>query len=94
MGVYVDNMAAPLGRMVMCHMIADSTDELLVMADRIGVARRWIQEPGTAREHFDISKAKRLEAIRAGAVPITMRELALCWSVPCLTRPFPDLSWV
>ena len=76
MTVYVDDMQAPYGRMVMCHMIADSTDELLAMADRIGVSRRWLQHPGTAREHFDVCLAKRALAIKAGAVPITLRQLA------------------
>ena len=59
MTVYVDDMRAPFGRMIMCHMIADSTAELLNMADRIGVARRWIQHRGTVREHFDIARSKR-----------------------------------
>jgi hypothetical protein len=77
MGVYVDDMRAPLGRMVMCHMIADSTEELLAMADRIGVARRWIQDKGTHYEHFDIALSKRAAAIQHGAVPVTKRELAL-----------------
>lgn len=76
MAVYVDNMQAQFGRMKMCHMIADSTDELLAMADRIGVARKWIQSAGTAREHFDIALSKRALAVEAGAVEITMRELA------------------
>jgi hypothetical protein len=70
MGVYVDDMNAPFGRMLMCHMIADTTEELLAMADRIGVARRWIQEPGTKREHFDIALTKKKLAIDAGAVEI------------------------
>lgn len=75
MAVYVDNMQASYGRMKMCHMIADSTEELLAMADRIGVARKWIQKPGTAHEHFDIAQSKRQLAVAAGAVEITMMEL-------------------
>lgn len=59
----------------MCHMIADSTDELLAMADRIGVDRRWLQHAGTAREHFDISLSKRMLAVRHGASEITTREV-------------------
>lgn len=76
MTVYVDNMQAQFGRMKMCHMIADSTEELLAMADRIGVARKWIQSAGTAREHFDIAMSKRALAVEAGAVEVTMKELA------------------
>lgn len=75
MAVYVDDMRAPFGRMKMCHMIADSTDELLAMADRIGVARKWIQNPGTPREHFDIAMSKRALAVQAGAVEVDRREL-------------------
>ena len=75
MAVYVDNMQAQFGRMKMCHMIADSTEELLAMADRIGVARKWIQSAGTAREHFDIAMSKRALAVEAGAVEVTMKEL-------------------
>lgn len=74
--VYVDNMEAQFGRMKMCHMIADSTDELLSMADSIGVQRKWIQYPHTAKEHFDIAKSKRRLAIFHGAVNIDMRQLA------------------
>ena len=76
MSVYVDDMQAPFGRMVMCHMMADTTEELHAMADRIGVARRWCQYPGTAREHYDISKVKRVLAVRHGAKEITLREMA------------------
>ena len=77
MSVYVDDMQAGFGRMVMCHMIADTSDELLAMVDRIGVARKWIQNGGTYREHFDICKSKRAIAVESGAVELTQRELVL-----------------
>ena len=73
--VYVDDARNPFGRMLMAHMIADTTDELLAMADQIGVARRHIQHAGTAREHFDICRSKRGAAVEAGAIPVTPREL-------------------
>ena len=76
MAVYIDNAFIPYRRMLMCHMIADSTDELMAMADQIGVARKWIQNPGKQDEHFDVCKEAREKAIRYGAVEITTRELA------------------
>lgn len=75
--VYVDNYNAKLGRMKMCHMIADSTEELLAMADKIGVNRKWIQHPGTFKEHFDICLSKKKIAIGFGAQEIHYREYAL-----------------
>jgi hypothetical protein len=76
MSVYVDRMRAPLGRMIMCHMLADSTAELLAMADTIGVDQRWLQKRGEYDEHFDIAKSKRALAIAAGAIEISRPELA------------------
>jgi NRPS condensation-like uncharacterized protein len=73
--VYVDDMRARFGRMVMCHMFADTSDELLAMADRIGVSRRWLQHAGTHREHFDIALSKRALAVKAGAREITRSEV-------------------
>ena len=61
----------------MCHMVADSRAELDAMADRIGVARRWIQKAGTPREHYDICLSKRALAVQAGAIEITGHELGL-----------------
>lgn len=77
MTVYVDDMAAPYGRMTMCHMIADTEEELIAMADKIGVRRKWHQYPGTPRSHFDICLSKKGLAIKNGAVPITWRQTAL-----------------
>jgi hypothetical protein len=76
MAVYVDNMRARMGRMVMCHMFADTTAELHAMAERIGVERRWVQNEGTHREHYDIALSKRALAIAAGARVIGMHELS------------------
>ncbi len=76
--VYVDNMNADFGQMKMCHMIADTTKELNAMADKIGVQRKWIQNPGTWQEHYDVCLSKRKLAVKYGAKEIAYgRELAL-----------------
>jgi len=54
MTVYIDNMNKPYKKMIMCHMIADSTEELMNMANLIGVNQKHIQFSGTYKEHFDI----------------------------------------
>lgn len=74
MTVYVDNMRAKVGRMIMCHMLADSDEELHAMADKIGVARHWHQQAATEQSHYDICLQKRAIAIECGAVEITMRD--------------------
>lgn len=73
MPVYVDNARNPYGRMLMCHMVADRIEELLGMADRIGLARRHFQ-PGSF-PHFDLSLGYRDRALRLGAIPVERREL-------------------
>ena len=80
MTVYVDDMEAAFGPMKMCHMLADSDDELHAMADAIGVQRRWHQKPPKcSTSHYDIAKSKRALAVNAGAVEITMRQAsAMC----------------
>lgn len=75
--VYVDPARHPYRGMLMCHMMADTTEELLDMADRIGVQRKWIQKEGTVYEHFDIAKSKRALAVAAGAKEVTSRDLGL-----------------
>lgn len=69
MTVFVDDVRHKFGRMVMCHMWADTLDELLVMADRIGVARKWLQKPPFASwVHFDVSLEKKRQALALGAL--------------------------
>lgn len=67
MSVYVDASIYGYGRMIMCHMIADTPEELHAMADRIGVARRWFQARASF-PHYDIAKSKRALAVAAGAI--------------------------
>lgn len=75
MTVYVDDMQAQYGRMIMCHMLADTDEELHAMADAIGVARKWHQKPGTPHSHYDICMSKKAKAINLGAVLIGRKEL-------------------
>jgi hypothetical protein len=98
MTVYVDDMRAKFGRMVMCHMVADTDEELHAMADKIGVARRWHQKPRTARSHYDIALSKRAEAIAAGAVEITWRQTGAMTArrqfTGSLGRPEEAVEWL
>lgn len=79
MSVYVDPAAWPYRNMIMCHMFADTDDELLAMTDRIGVQRKWIQGHPTLSlpkyrsaswVHFDIASTKRKLAIHYGAIEV------------------------
>lgn len=75
MTVYVDDMRAPFGRLIMCHMIATDDFELHQMAEVIGVARKWHQAPPKAlHSHYDIALSKRRLAVEQGAVQITERQ--------------------
>ena len=72
MAVYVDDMRRTYGRMVLCHMMADTDKELRAMATKIGVHQRWHQG-----DHFDICLQKRAMAVAAGAIEVTQRELVV-----------------
>lgn len=76
MTVYVDDMRAKFGRMIMCHMIADTDDELHAMAGRLGIKRRWHQAPPRHDSHYDIALSKRELAVKFGAREINQRQLA------------------
>lgn len=73
MSVYVDNARNKFGRMRMCHMMADSLDELHAMADRIGLKRTWFQPQSSP--HYDVSLEKRKLAIQYGAIEVDRRQL-------------------
>lgn len=75
MTVYIDDMylypMGQFGRLKMSHMVADTEEELHALAGKIGMKRAWFQG-----DHYDVSKAKRTEAIAHGAVEITLQQCA------------------
>lgn len=72
MSVYVDTAANAFGRMIMCHMIADTPAELRAMAEKIGVQVKWFQARSST-PHFDVAKSKREIAIANGAQVLDRR---------------------
>lgn len=70
MTVYLDSSRSKFGRMVMCHMRADTDEELDEFATKIGLLPKWKH-----RDHYDVCLSKREEAISKGAVAITNREM-------------------
>ena len=75
MAIYVDDMRAPFGRMIMCHLIADRRSELFTLTELLGIQGKWVQQALTPEEHFDICLSKRRAAVAAGAIEITQRAL-------------------
>lgn len=75
MTVYVDDMLRParVGRLhaSWSHLMADTHEELEAFARQLGLSARWIQHPGTHREHYDVTAPVRKRAIALGAEPIT-----------------------
>jgi hypothetical protein len=58
-----------------CHMMADTHEELLAMARKIGLRPEWIQKEDTHQEHFDLVPPRRAAAVAAGALEVTTRDL-------------------
>lgn len=74
MTVYIDQANIPYRSMIMCHMMADSLEELHQMADKIGVQRKWFQNKNSF-PHYDVCLSKKALAIKSGAVEIDHRWL-------------------
>ena len=73
--VYVDNMRIQYGNMVMCHMVADTEEELHTLAARLGLKREWFQPGNNSLPHYDISMSRRRMAVQLGAREITAMEI-------------------
>lgn len=58
-----------------CHMWADTPEELHDLAERIGLKRKWAQHENIPHKlHYDLTPARRVKALKAGAVESSRRE--------------------
>lgn len=74
--VYVGKNEYKYGRMIMSHLAADTLEELHLMAERIGVAKKHFQNK-IGKPHYDICKHNKQKALELGAVEVNDRELIL-----------------
>ena len=56
-----------------CHLFADTSEELHAFAERLGMRRSWFQDDPRL-PHYDLTPARRAEAVRLGAREMTRRE--------------------
>jgi len=80
MSVYVDAMFSTEGYhsktwlyKEACHLLADTEEELVEFAIGIGLKPEWLQHGHCI--HFDLTKNKRMQAVKAGAIEVTSGEL-------------------
>lgn len=57
-----------------CHLTADTLEELLEFAKKLGMNIRWIQSLGEWDEHFDLNARRRAVAVKLGAVEESSRD--------------------
>ncbi len=75
MSVYVDNMQSCLPNKnwryrKVCHMTADTIEELYEMASLIGLKKEWFQNINKRHPHYDLTPNKRKLAIKYGAIQL------------------------
>jgi Protein of unknown function (DUF4031) len=77
MAVYVDEAIWQRRGRRFCHLVADSPEELADFAARLGLRRAWLQtKPGRPwKDHYDLPAWARAEAVRLGALELTLREM-------------------
>lgn len=73
---YVDDAAILYRGKLRYHLTADSIPELHAFCERVGIKRCWWHS-GSRYPHYDINEVQRAEAIKAGAVPFTQKEVML-----------------
>jgi hypothetical protein len=74
MAVYVNKLRTRYGSLTLCHLLADTLPELHFMAERLGLGPELFQQDPIP--HYDLSLARREQAIAAGASVIDRQGLA------------------
>jgi len=60
-----------------CHLTADSEDQLHKFASMLGLRREWFQHGSVKRlPHYDLTSGRRRVAVELGAIQITRNEMA------------------
>ena len=83
MTLYIDPPAWPGHGRMWSHLVSDvSYDELHTFADGLGVPRRAFE-----RDHYDVPLHRYAEAVAAGAVEVSSREVVRLLRESGLRRP-------
>ncbi|GAB2753560.1 DUF4031 domain-containing protein [Streptomyces bullii] len=83
MTVYIDPPTWPGHGRMWSHVISDvSFDELHAFAEGLGVPRRAFE-----RDHYDLPAQRYADAVRAGAVQVSSREVVRLLHAAGLRRP-------
>ncbi|MFJ8633886.1 DUF4031 domain-containing protein [Streptomyces sp. NPDC093568] len=83
MTIYIDPPTWPGHGRMWSHLVSDlSYDELHTFAEELGVPRRAFE-----RDHYDIPAHRYADAVRAGAVEVSSREVVRLLQGSGLRRP-------
>ena len=77
MPLYVDHARLPYRRMLMSHLLADTSEEIKQAEKLLGLPANSVQYLGTPKEHLDVSESKRVIAVKMGAIEVTSKYLIL-----------------
>lgn len=76
MTVYVDELRWKKGDRVFCHMTADTTEELHLMASVLGLKKCWFHGVRRGHPHYDLTAWMRCLALDRGALFVPALEQA------------------
>ncbi len=69
----------------------EGSAELVAFVEKIGLKRKWIQKPGSHREHFDLNERAHNDALEAGAMQVDWRILVRAIRAKKEGQSFPVL---